>query len=31
MVAVDRENTPARRVYDNAGLAPWASKHVFVR
>ena len=31
MVAVDRENAPARRIYDSAGFARWATRHVWVR
>lgn len=31
MVAVDAANAPARRVYDAAGFAAWASKQVYVR
>ncbi len=31
MVAVDRRNTPARRLYEEAGFAAWAHRHVWVR
>lgn len=31
MVAVDRANAPARRVYDRAVFAAWARRHVYVR
>lgn len=31
MVAVDRENKPARRLYEGAGFAAWARRHVYVR
>lgn len=31
MVAVDDGNTPARRVYERAGFAPWAKRYVYIR
>lgn len=31
MVAVDRANAPARRVYDRADFAAWARRYVYVR
>lgn len=31
MVAVDRENTPAKRVYETAGFVPWTQRVVYVR
>lgn len=31
MVAVDAQNTPARKVYEKAGFAEWGQKFVYVR
>lgn len=31
VAAVDRANTPAKRLYERAGFAAWAERHVYVR